>query len=77
MPRACCGSAAASRATAAVTVSALGGDGVPYMAGICALTDQLARPWQAHPAYGDGPRLAAAGAAWCRRYPDFEHAAAG
>lgn len=47
------------------------------MAGICALTDQLARPWQAHPAYGDGPRLAAAGAAWCRRYPDFESAAAG
>jgi len=52
-------------------------DGAPYMAEICALTDREARPWQTHPAYGDGPRLAAAGEAWCRRYPDFESAAAG
>jgi tagatose 1,6-diphosphate aldolase len=59
----------------AAMAAELQSDGVPYMAEICALTDQLARPWHEHPAAGEGSaRLAAAGAAWCRNYPDFASA---
>lgn len=47
-------------------------DGVPYMREISALTDAHARPWHAHPAYGEGPRLADAGEGWHQRYPEFE-----
>jgi tagatose 1,6-diphosphate aldolase len=51
--------------------AALESDAVPYMREICALTDELARPWHLLPAYGEGPRLAAAGEGWRRGYPDF------
>jgi tagatose 1,6-diphosphate aldolase len=49
-------------------------DGVPYMRELCTLTDQLARPWSAHPAFGDGPRLAGAGEAFRRQYLNFDSA---
>lgn len=49
-------------------------DSVPYMREICALTDQMARPWPSHPVYGDGPQLAHAGEGWPDRYSDFDGA---
>lgn len=47
-------------------------DAVPYLERLSALTDRLARPWHAHPVYGEGPRLAQAGEAWRLHYPEFE-----
>ena len=58
----------------AAMAAELQSDGVPYMIAICALTDELARPWHRHPVYGGGPRLAGVGAPWCRHYPDFDGA---
>ena len=52
--------------------AALESDAVPYMREICALTDELARPWHLHPTYGEGPRLASAGEGWRRAYADFD-----
>jgi hypothetical protein len=52
--------------------AALESDAVACMLGICALTDELARPWHLHPAYGEDPWLADVGEGWRPGYPDFE-----
>ena len=56
----------------AAMAAELQSDGVPYISEICALTDELARPWPTHPAYDDGPGLGTAGPDWHRHYPDFD-----
>jgi len=49
-------------------------EGVAYMATINALTDDAARPWTAHPSFGDEPQPAGAGSGFRFGYPDFENA---
>lgn len=47
-------------------------DAVPYVDEINRLTDAEARPWTAHPSFGDeGPSLAGAGAGFRARYADL------